>query len=77
MEFDFGEEKSLSKKERRELRRKQRFDEIKKFRRLIKLNKIIFWTVLAIIVVGGLYIMMVAFGYTSATMPLTLAKVKY
>lgn len=52
-----------SKKERKELRRKQRLAAIKEFRRFRKIQKILFWAVLTIIVLGSLYILMAVVGY--------------
>jgi len=68
--------KLLSKKERKILRRKQRIDDLKKLRRLFKMQKIVLLIILIIIVVGGLYIIMAVFGYTTSMVTHTLARMK-
>lgn len=56
----------LSKKERKEIRRKQKMDAIKEFRRFRKIQKVFFWAILTIIVLGSLYILMAIIGYAQA-----------
>lgn len=72
MAFNLEQSDLLSKKERKELRRKQRLDAIKEFRRFRKIQKVLFWAVLTIILFGSLYILMAIVGYAQ-TVTLNLA----
>ena len=65
MQLDIEQLKLLPKKERKELKRKQRNESLREFYRLRKIQKIVFWTILTILIVGGLYILMALVGYAS------------
>jgi len=66
MQLDIEQLKLLTKKERKEQKRKQRNESLREFYRLRKIQKIVFWTILTILIVGGLYILMALVGYASA-----------
>lgn len=69
MDLDQEQLKLLDKKERKEIRRKQRQEALRQFYRLRKLQKIVFWAILFIIVFGGLYIVMALVGYALSAVP--------
>jgi len=54
---------SLPKKERQKIRKKVREEEIKRFKRARLIQKLFFWVVFSVIIVGAIYIIMVMGGY--------------